>query len=301
MKKFNAVLENVKDELCSEFTAFFESFNCQDLEKEEFIEGLFMSYSFVELLYVLDKNGVQISDNFVNPIFLKRITVSGKGVDRSGRIYYQEVVKKRRCIVTEPYKSISSPEITATVAVPIMKDGEIECIVCLDLNLRAVISKFEGGKLRTKFEAFTKFSYTTFAVFLIFIAIKLLSFGVLQIFQFKFDEEHIFESVILVTLSIAIFDLAKTIFEEEVLLYKDPRRHSEIRKTITRFLASIIIAVSIEALMLVFKFTISDPSKLLYALGLFFGIGFLIISLGVYVFLGSKAEISIKRFEKENN
>lgn len=300
MEKFNAILENVKDELCSEFTAFFKSFNFQDLEKEEFIEGLFMNYPFVELLYVLDKNGVQISDNFVNPIFLKRITVSGKGVDRSGRIYYQKVVEKGRCIVTEPYKSISSPEITATVAVPIIKDGEIECIVCLDLNLRAVVSKFEGGKLKTKFEVFTKFSYTMFVVFLIFIAIKLLFFGVLQIFQFTFDEEHIFESVILVTLSVAIFDLAKTIFEEEVLLYKDPRRHSEIRKTITRFLASIIIAVSIEALMLVFKFTISDPSKLLYALGLFFGIGFLIISLGAYVFLGSKAEISIKRFEKEN-
>jgi hypothetical protein len=32
---------------------------------------------------------------------------------------------------------------------------------------------------------------------------------------------------------------------------------------------------------------------------LFISVGVLIISLGIYVFLGSKAEINIKRFERE--
>lgn len=299
MEKYEVILDNLKDELCFEFSHFFENLEKEDLEKEDKIEELFMNYPFVELYYILDKNGVQISDNYINPIFLKRISIGGKGIDRSDREYYKKVVQEKRCIVTKPYKSISSPEITATVAIPVKRDEEIETIICLDLNLRAVEKMFEKNILKTKFEIFTKLSYGLFSLFLILIAIKLLFSGIWQIFQISFDEKHIFESVILITLAIAIFDLAKTIFEEEVILFKDPRRHSEIRKTITRFLASIIIAVSIEALMLVFKFTISDPSKLLYALGLFFGIGFLIISLGVYVFLGSKAEISIKRFEKE--
>lgn len=300
MEKFELILDNIKDELCSEFTALFEQFKKEDLEDEEKIEELFINYPFVELYYVLDKNGVQISDNYINPIFLKRISKGGKGLDRSDRGYYKKVVEEGRCIVTKPYKSISSPDITATVSVPIKRQNEIEYIVCLDLNLKAVEKMFEKNVLKTKFEIFTKLSYGIFSLFLILIALKLMFAGIIQIFEVSFDEKHIFESVILITLSIAIFDLAKTIFEEEVILYKDPRRHSEIRKTITRFLASIIIAVSIEALMLVFKFTISDPSKLLYALGLFFGIGFLIISLGVYVFLGSKAEISIKRFERNS-
>lgn len=298
MEKFEMILESIKKELCDEFKLFFEKITNQELESEEKIDELFVNYPFVELYYILDRNGVQISDNYINPIFLKRIATGGKGVDRSDRSYYKNVIQERGCIVTKPYKSISSQEITATVAVPIKAEDKIEYIVCLDLNLRALEKMFDRNPLRAKFEGFTKISYGLFSLFLILIALKLMFSGVWQIFQVSFDEKHIFESVILITLSIAIFDLAKTIFEEEVILYKDPRRHSEIRKTITRFLASIIIAVSIEALMLVFKFTISDPSKLLYALGLFFGIGFLIISLGIYVFLGSKAELSIKRFEK---
>lgn len=299
MEKFEVILNSLKNELCSEFTHFFEGLEREDLEKEEKIEEFFISYPFVELYYILDKNGVQISDNYINPIFLKRIAIGGKGVDRSDRTYYKKVVEEKRCIVTKPYKSISSPDITATVAIPIKREDEIDMIICLDLNIKAIEKMFEKNTLKTKFEIVTKLSYGLFSIFLILISLKMLFFGVWQIFQISFDEGHIFESVILITLSIAIFDLAKTIFEEEVILYKDPRRHSEIRKTITRFLASIIIAVSIEALMLVFKFTLSDPPKLMYALGLFFGIGFLIISLGVYVFLGSKSEISIKRFEKE--
>lgn len=300
MDRFEVVLENMRDELCNEFMSVFKQSTLEELEDEKKIEELFITYPFVELYYVLNKDGIQLSNNYINPIFLKRISKEGKGLDRSDRIYYKKVIEEGRCVVTKPYKSISSPDITATVAIPIKEEDRIEYIICLDLNLKALEKMFEKNVLKTKFEIFTKLSYGIFSLFLILIALKLTFAGVYQIFEISFDEKHIFESVILITLSIAIFDLAKTIFEEEVILYKDPRRHSEIRKTITRFLASIIIAVSIEALMLVFKFTISDPSKLLYALGLFFGIGFLIVSLGLYVFLGSKAEISIKRFERDN-
>jgi len=50
-----------------------------------------------------------------------------------------------------------------------------------------------------------------------------------------------------------------------------------------RFLGSIIIALAIEALMLVFKFAITDPNKLLYAVGLLLGITALMIGLSIYL------------------
>ena len=50
-----------------------------------------------------------------------------------------------------------------------------------------------------------------------------------------------------------------------------------------KFLGSIIIALSIEALMLVFKFAITDPEKLLYALYIMGGVSVLIMSLAVYL------------------
>jgi putative Mn2+ efflux pump MntP len=50
-----------------------------------------------------------------------------------------------------------------------------------------------------------------------------------------------------------------------------------------RFLGSIIIALSIEALMLVFKFAITDPEKLLYAMYIIGGVSMLLITLAIYI------------------
>lgn len=55
-----------------------------------------------------------------------------------------------------------------------------------------------------------------------------------------------------------MFDLGKTRLENAVLMHKDVYRHSATRRTITRFMAIILIAVSIEGLLLMFK---SAPSS----------------------------------------
>jgi hypothetical protein len=50
-----------------------------------------------------------------------------------------------------------------------------------------------------------------------------------------------------------------------------------------RFLGSIIIALSIEALMLVFKFAITDPEKILYSMYIIVGVSMLLVTLAVYI------------------
>jgi hypothetical protein len=70
-------------------------------------------------------------------------------------------------------------------------------------------------------------------------------------------------------LALTIFDLGKITLEEEVLLYKDILRHSSTRRTITRFIAVIIIAVSIEALLMIFKFALNGGANILLKLHCF--------------------------------
>ncbi|RLF31592.1 MAG: hypothetical protein DRN08_07720, partial [Thermoplasmata archaeon] len=116
------------------------------------------------------------------------------------------------------------------------------------------------------------------------------SFFVNEITLSHFIIDDMFRATILLTLSLAIFDLAKTLIEEEIL-----GRHKEVdisgpHKTMVKFLGSIIIALSIEALMLVFKFAITDPAKLMSATYIIGGVAVLILSLAVYI-----------RFTKENN
>ena len=93
----------------------------------------------------------------------------------------------------------------------------------------------------------------------------------------------IFKPIIALTLSIAIFDLAKTVLEQEVF-FKSYSKNSKVEtKILTKFLSTIIIALSIEALMLVFKFAITDPQMLMYAMYIIGGVALLIISLAVYI------------------
>lgn len=77
--------------------------------------------------------------------------------------------------------------------------------------------------------------------------------------------EMIFKPIIALTLSIAIFDLAKTILEQEVF-FKSYSKNSRVEtKLLTKFLTTIIIALSIEALIVVFKIAINDYDKMINA------------------------------------
>ncbi len=92
-----------------------------------------------------------------------------------------------------------------------------------------------------------------------------------------------FHLVILVTLGLAIFDLGKTILEEEVLLHKDIHHNDSTRRTISRFMSAIVIAVSIESLLLMFKSLLGDPAHLNSAVFMLFAAVALLIGLGIYL------------------
>lgn len=138
------------------------------------------------------------------------------------------------------------------------------------------------------FSKLFKFSYAAFSFALIAVALLLFlkgvgSFFIHEISITHFEIKEVFEATILLTLALAIFDLAKTLIEEEVLGRHKEHNISGPHKTMVRFLGSIIIALSIEALMLVFKFAITEPEKLMYAMFIIAGVALLLISLAVYI------------------
>jgi uncharacterized membrane protein len=108
------------------------------------------------------------------------------------------------------------------------------------------------------------------------------------------DINEMFKATILLTLSLAIFDLVKAIFEEEVLGKEKKEGAGEGHQTMIRFLGSIIIALSIEALMLVFKFALTDPEKLEYAVYLISGVALLLVSLSIYIKFNQKTTTTKK-------
>jgi len=100
--------------------------------------------------------------------------------------------------------------------------------------------------------------------------------------------DTIFKPIVALTLGLAIFDLAKTILEREVF-FKNYSKEDEDANVLMKFSIAIIIALSIEALMVVFKIALHDYSQMIFALYLIIGIALIILSLGVYSFLSKKS------------
>jgi hypothetical protein len=93
---------------------------------------------------------------------------------------------------------------------------------------------------------------------------------------------RIFTSIVSITIGLAIYDLAKTIIENDVLFKTFNYGNDLQSKTLIKFLTSIIIALSIESLMAVFKIVLSDYDKLINAFYLVLGVTLLIVGTGVY-------------------
>ena len=240
----------------------------------------------VDAMYILDANGKQV----INTISMdQRYARKGMGENRSARAYYYKVLKYKRCILTEPYPSVKSNNLVVTVAHPIYDDkGELKYIVCIDISLDNVLKMVNPSSIDAISGKVIRYVYAAFSLALAFVALLLFVKGVVSFFGMgvhieAIDIKNVFESTILLTLSLAIFDLVKAIFEEEVLGNHKKRLETDIHKTMVRFLGSIIIALSIEALMLVFKFALIDSDKLKYAVYLILAITALLIGLSIYI------------------
>ena len=250
------------------------------------IESLKASIPEAEAIYALDGNGVQITENISK---IKKLNGLGKGDDRSDRAYFYKTVKEHRCTLTEPYPSYVSNTMVVTSSFPIYDDEDnLLTIICVDIALKSILRMVHPSSVDSVSGFISKVAYTSFSVALAAVSLLLFIKGITSFMHFGLDFSvidinQIFKATILLTLSLAIFDLVKAIFEEEVLGKEKKGDDVGGHQTMVRFLGSIIIALSIEALMLVFKFALTDPGKLQYAVYLISGVSMLLIALALYM------------------
>ena len=250
------------------------------------LETLNESIPNVEAIYALDGNGEQVTANISKDKKLKGL---GQGDNRSDRAYFYRTVKEHRCTLTEPYPSCVSNVMVVTSAFPIYdEDDNLLAIICVDIALKNILKMVHPSSVDSISGLISKVAYTSFSVALAAVALLLFIKGITSFLHFGLDFSlidinQIFKATILLTLSLAIFDLVKAIFEEEVLGKEKRNDNTGGHQTMVRFLGSIIIALSIEALMLVFKFALTDPGKLQYAVYLISGVSLLLIALAVYM------------------
>jgi uncharacterized membrane protein YqhA len=170
------------------------------------------------------------------------------------------------------------------------------------VDLPVTLSCLIGDRKRRYFEPGFRSVYSAIVIGLFTVSLVLLYaaaqefFAVLRQAATQQDYKLIpFSVTNYLTLALTNFYLGKTTPEEEVLLYKDILKHNSTRRTITRFIAAIIIALSIEALLMIFKAALegSGGGRIVEAVWVVLAVAFLFVALGVYVYLGSRAEIML--------
>ena len=221
-------------------------------ERRRTLAHLMHRHPFLDLLYVLDADGIQLGDNVVCSRL--RAARGGDGNNRSHRPYYRLAITSPGPVVTDPYLSLATNRLCVTVALAMYdSQGGLLGILVADSELDRVLSLLQEDDTRRSFEPLFKVFYALFSCGLLLVSASLGLHGFASLAGLWHWQHPLrdftapFQATILFTLALAVFDLAKTILEEEVLLRKDIHRHSSTRRTLTRFVAAIAIAVSSAA------------------------------------------------------
>ena len=284
MKEYLSIYEMNKNKIETFIQESIINIGTVKKQKTQNFKELFFLFPSLELVYIINKESkIQISSNY----YRNKIDERAKNSTREyliSKLHFTDT----NIAFSAPYISNATKNgcITATI-----KEGDD--IIFLDFKLETLLERLNLIELNKGFHTLTKtfysiagFSMAFLSVFIIFYSL----YGFVNSFllQSDFTLDSIFKPVIALTLGIAIFDLAKTVLEQEVF-FKSYSSNSKVEtKMITKFLITIIIALSIEALMVVFKIALHDYEQMINALYLISGVSFIIIALSIFIYITHK-------------
>jgi len=245
---------------------------------------LFSTFSSLELVYMVDKN----SKMQTSPNIFRNKTI--KLLQEQDRSYLCNKLNFKGNLLYFSPAYISAASNNVCITVTIKND---DSILFMDFKLEALLEKLNLIELNKPFHTFTKayycfagFSLALLSVFIVFYSMY--SFLGAFIGSNAFSLEMIFKPIVSLTLALAIFDLAKTILEQEVFFKSYTSNSKTQSEMFIKFLITIIIALSIESLMLVFKIALGDYTQMINALYLIIGVSLIIISLSIFIYFHNK-------------
>jgi len=241
------------------------------------LEVFFKTFNSLQLLYVTDENYKQNTPNFAR---IKK-DVSHIGTNRSA------IFKTKKFDANGEY--ISSPyicSITGNTIITAIKKINNNYLV-MDFNLIELLEELGYVTHALFFTKSNKFIYGLIGYGLTMLSIILIFYSFISFGSYIFYEasmiETTFKSIISLTLGLAVFDLGKNLLEHEVI-YKNNHSHEKSdSKMFIKFLISIITALSIEALMLVLKISLTkNYSDMIHAVYLIGGVSLMIATLSIF-------------------
>lgn len=115
---------------------------------------------------------------------------------------------------------------------------------------------------------FSRLLYSGIAGALLLASILLMAVAISRSFTGFWTGEGALDTMLdgigLVIIAVAVADVGKFLFEEEVIADRELRRPAEARGSLTKFMTIIIVALSLESLVLITKAARDKPADILF-------------------------------------
>ncbi|BFU78574.1 PDC sensor domain-containing protein [Arcobacter sp. 15-2] len=254
------------------------------LKESDNFKKLFKIFPSLELAYFCDSQTLnQISNN----IYRTKINTMQIGSNRQyllNKLHFNE----NDISVSQPYISSASGATCLTVA-----KQEGDKIYFFDFKINQLLQRLGLVEVHKEFNILSKSFYFITAFVMMLLALFAVGYSFFEFINSIFYKpglsiESIFKPVIALTLGLAVFDLAKTILEQEVVFKSYSKNSASEYKVLIKFSVTIIIALLIESLMVVFKIAIDNYSQMIHAVSLIGGVSFLFIALGLFIYFTKK-------------
>jgi uncharacterized membrane protein len=152
-------------------------------------------------------------------------------------------------------------------------------------------------------EMLSRIAFGAASLVLIALSLMLVVFGAVGIIagissSWADASDSLLAAIGYVVIALAVFDVAKYFIEEEVIRGREMRLTSEARRSLTKFISTISIAVFIEGLVMVFQVSKQDVEKMLYPTGLLVTAIVIVVGLGLYQRLSAEVEQKVEAKDK---
>jgi uncharacterized membrane protein YidH (DUF202 family) len=159
-------------------------------------------------------------------------------------------------------------------------------------------------KIDKLIELLSRFAFGTASLVLMGLSLALVAYAAFDLYHNATRTDGEFGNALLtaigyVVIAMAVFDVAKYFIEEEVVRGRELRIASEARRSLTKFISTISIAVFIEALVTVVRVSKQDVDKMIYPNVLLITAILIVIGLGIYQRLSVAVEIQDQATKKQ--
>ena len=152
-------------------------------------------------------------------------------------------------------------------------------------------------------ELLSRFAFASASLVLMAMSFALVVYGVIEIVatgssSWKDAGGAMLSAIGYVVIAMAVFDVAKYFIEEEVIRSREMRTAAEARRSLTKFISTIAIAIFIEGLVIVFQASKDRLSEMLYPTALLLTAIVIVVGLGVYQRLSADVEEKVHEKDK---